>query len=154
MYPGENISLSIPDHNFYYDKFKYLSDTRFVQIIKQLYDTWKYKRFPLVADFVEAQRQTAPNGPPEYKSEGRIENVCAVTAQKEYRRIIRGMDTLTYLEKRCEEQGKNWRETIKKILRSGKVYNVKTKQWFDEGTIEVTNDIFEPRKYYPPEYYL
>lgn len=150
-YPGKDIKLTVIDRDMYYEKNKHLDAIKFAKIIKWLYETWNYGHFPLIADFVKARNVLFSGDLPEYKSETRIENVDAITKQKEWKRIIGANKILDYMENRCKQKGINWIQFIKDMLRKDMVYNKEDKKWVH--TSKAVGNIFEPRKYYPPEYY-
>lgn len=139
--------------NEYYEKFKSCENIKFHKIIRRLYDTWKYKHFPLLADFLQAQREVFAGDLPEYKPEPRVENVNKITKQKEWRRIIDAMKMLDFLEDRCKQKKIKWIPFITDMLKKDMVYLIKENVWKHNSKIDTTEDIFEPRWYYPPEYY-
>jgi len=76
-----------------------------------------------------------------------------VTRQKEYRRIISAMDMLNKLENVCIRDKIAWIPFIKDKLKRNMIYQSIEKTWHQAFDIKITNDVFELRKYYPPEYY-
>ena len=137
--------------NEYYKKFKHLEDTKFHKVIRRLYDTWKYKHFPLLADFIQAKNELFAGNLPEYRPEPRLENVDKITKQKEYKDIIEAMNMLNYLEDRCKSKGMEWIPFIKDMLQKDMVYLIDEKKWTHSS--KAVGNVFEPRKYYPPKYY-
>ena len=135
----------------YYKKFERLEDGKFHKIIRRLYDTWKYRHFPLLADFIQAQKELFAGDMPEYVPEPRVENIMAITKQKEYRGIIEAIEMLNYLEDKCKQKKIEWIPFIKDMLRKDMVYNREEKKWIQSSKAQ--DDVFEPIKFYPPEYY-
>lgn len=137
----------------YYERFKNYDTKKFHKVIHRLYETWKYKHFPLLGDFVQAAKEIFAGDMPEYKPEPRIDNVMAVTMQKEYKSIIEDMEMLSYLKDRCKQKNLEWIPFIKDMLKKNMVYLKKEKKWVSAGKVAITDNVFEPRKYYSPEYY-
>jgi len=52
------VSLSLVEKE-YYPKFKTMDSQRFAKIVEYLIDNWKFKSFPTIANFKDAQSKTA-----------------------------------------------------------------------------------------------
>lgn len=137
----------------YYERFKNYDAKKFHKVIYRLYETWKYKHFPLLADFVQAAKELFAGDLPEYKLEPRVDDIMKVTRQKECKRIIEAMLMLRYLRGRCKKKDIEWIPFIKDMLKKNMVYLKKEKKWVSAGKVDITDNVFEPRKHYPLEYY-
>jgi len=146
----------------YWDKFKGITDKRFCKLVKRLYDTWKYRHFPLLGDFNTAFNETS-EGQREYQPEPR-EPLNQTLKSKAFKRVHEGLKMLDKLEREVTKKKMGnkfysdvprrislsyWIPFIKQVLRAGMVYQ--GGKWLKKS--EAKGEHFDPREFYPPEYY-
>ena len=116
------------------------------------------------ANFTEAFYSTS-EGEREYKPEPR-EEINQTLKSKELKRVIDGLGMLDKLEDEVakKKMGKRyqsdlprrislsyWIPFIKQVLQAGMVYQLENKKWVKIK--EAIGEYFNPREFYPPEYY-
>lgn len=153
----------------YYNQFKHCENKRFSKVLVWLYRNWptKYKSFPGISEFRNAFNETS-EGRPEPKPQPR-ESINETLQSKAFKRVYEGIEMLDRLEMEVtkKKMGKNfhtgvsrmtrlsyWVPFIRQVLRANMLYHIKRKQWIKRSEVtEITEEWFNPREFYPLEYY-
>ena len=161
-----NSNCDIPKDNTvkdrYFNSFKRFENKRFAKLVSWLYVNYPKKTFPTIAEFYGALNSTG-EGTKEYVPEKR-ESVSVTERSKAFKRCVDGMKMLDHLEMEVTRKkmgmkfstnvSRNtslsyWIPFIKQVLRAGMVYQ--GGKWLKKS--EAKGEHFDPREFYPPEYY-
>ena len=161
---GIDVALSVLDKNLYYDNLKYLDDVAFCKTTSRLIGTWTYRHFPMIGDIKKAALEFY-SPLKEYKPEPRIENVDAITKQKQWRTITEGIKLLSEISDivvkkkvgarfhsmgECEKKDV-WVPFCKQILAAGMLWDKQAKRFVDRVE-PIPEHCFDLRGMYPPEH--
>ena len=160
-FPGK-CTVTIQDNEMYYKNVQHFDNIKFTKLMKYLYDSWQYGHFPLIADFNRIKKELFGGELPEYKPEPRIENVDAITKQKEWRKVIEGIKLLSEISDivvkkkvgarfhsmgECEKKDV-WVPFCKQILAAGMLWDKQAKRFVDRVE-PIPEHCFDLRGMYP-----
>jgi hypothetical protein len=129
-----------------WNAFSYLQDKRFAEMIEHLCATWRFRKFPVRADFENALTATRKET---YQPEKRNKNIepygqeaANIRAKFKIMDEVRDMvckPILGNYDSKNPPLGNTWpimRKFYRDMVETGNVYSLQTKQWIDKNAAQ------------------